>query len=123
MTLIGVLTLPGMYAFLFALMLLNNGARGTHRRYVYRTLQTPMIPLALLNQASQLLSNLQGQDFFWAGLNIFNLCWIGFYARSFYASDEDDWWKNTFRRLKRALRGAFSARACPQPLSITASTR
>lgn len=118
MTLIGALTLPGMYAFVFTFMFLNNGARGTHRRYVYRTMQTPMIPLALLNQASQLQSHLQGQDFFWAGLNLFNLCWIGVYAWSFYDSDEDDWWKKTARRAKRALRRAFSIRVL-QPLPIT----
>ena len=77
-----------------------------------------MIPLALLNQVTHLVINLQAQDYFWTGLNLFNLCWIGVYARSFYDSDEDDWWKKTARRAKRALRRAFSVRVL-QPLPIT----
>jgi len=124
---ISILTVPALWAFLVAFVFLNDGARGTHRRYVYRTVQTPMIPLTLLNQASQCILNVQegfpvSYTFF--VINVFNLWWIGMYAVKFFRSDDDDdWWKKTGRRAKRALRRVLSARVLSPQQPLPASTQ
>lgn len=84
-----------------ALIMTNHAVRGSRKRYVYRTLLRPLQWIALSNWVLEVVIHSEAHSYFWVGLNILNALWTAVEIRKFYASDEDDWWSKTGKRIKR----------------------
>lgn len=89
----------GLFVFLFGWIKHRNSVKGSHQRYVARSIVRYTQWLALADQAVSLVVNVGTMNFWLVPFNVYNLYWIGKFVKEFYDSDEDDWWKKTKRKL------------------------
>lgn len=111
-----VLLAPAM-VFVFAWFFLQMTVRGSHNRYVLRSIIRPTqwlaiahFSLSLYDYAAEYVST--GEGILWVIIGTYNCSWISVSIWNFYKSDEDDWFsgrgKKIMAGLKRKLR--FSIR-------------
>lgn len=96
---IKMVLLVGLFVFLVGYFRYHATVKGSHGRYVARTILRYSQWLAVADQAVGLVLNLGTMDFWIVPINIYNLYWIGKFIQEFYDSDEDDWFKKTKRKL------------------------
>ena len=99
----------GLFAFLFGWIKYRGAVKGSHERFVARTIVRPTQWLALADQAISLVVNASHLDGIFVALNILNLYWIGKFVKEFYDSDEDDWWKKTRKKLVKWAKGKLES--------------
>ena len=110
----------GLFVFLFGYYKYSNSVKGSHGRYVGRSIVRYTQWLAIADQATSLVTNIGTMDFWVVPFNIYNLYWIGKFVKEFYDSDEDDWFKKTKKKLaswfKRKLESVRSRVPSISPL-------
>lgn len=98
-----ILFWPSML-FLFAYIMHGTAVRGSHMRYVTRSVLRPTQWMAVAYFAVRIIVNQQDGDIFFTMLSIFNTAWIADSIRQFYKSDEDDWFTGRGKKIMRWLR-------------------
>lgn len=106
-----VIWLPTWFVYLGA-------ARGTRARYSSRTIMRPINFVIPLHFSIRVIEGAIAGSWFWLVLDLFNVCWTAVEIARFNASDEDDWWKKTGKKLRRFVR-SYTRSLVLKPISIT----
>jgi hypothetical protein len=98
-----------LFLFVFGYLKMSWSVRGSHGRYVGRTICRATQWLALADQVLDIIDNTVSLRFWIVPFNIYNIYWISKSIREFYDSDEDDWFKGRKKKIAKWVRGKLES--------------
>lgn len=96
--LIGAVTI---WPFLFGYIQYRTSVKGSHRRYIARTILRPLVHIIPVYFAIMAFVRLVDHDYFFLVCDLYNTYWTSKFVKEFHSDDDDDWWSKTGKKLRR----------------------